>query len=269
MHLRHWTLLATLCIYVVWTILNHEVVQGWLAPLVERMGRPWFYLLAGLSCGATGLGLSWLLWRRTKHGSEGRRLRSGWAFSIAGSGAAAFFFMVNNSELAHFLQYAIFGAATYCLCRHIGETVAWGVLVGLADEGYQYLVLHDGWGIPWDFNDITLNLFGAALGAILAASYKPQMGGLWWKRPGIVLLASTYLCMLLLWLGGKMTLYEDKSLSGVWFSLSRLRPPGFWFFDASWGPRTIHMLSPVEGPLLLLALVGAYIQLDRGKEQRS
>lgn len=264
-----WTLLATLCVYVVWTILNHEVVQGWLGPLVERMGRPSFYLLAGLSCGATGLGLSWLLWQRTKGDSEGSLLRRAWIFSIAGSAAAAYFLTVNNSELAHFLQYAIFGAATYWLCRHVGETVAWAVLAGSADEGYQYFVLHAGWGIPWDFNDVTLNLFGASLGAILAASYWPRMGGLWWRRPGIVLLAAVYACLLLLLLAGKVTLYEDKSLSGVWFSLSRLRLPGFWFFDASWGPRTIHMLSPVEGPLLLLALVGAYTQLDRRQEKRS
>lgn len=258
----------TLCGYVVWTILNHEVVQGWLGPLVEKMGRPLFYLSAGLACAATGLGLSWLLWQRTQDGKQGSALRQAWALSIVGSAVAVCFLTVNNSELAHFLQYAIFGFSTYWLCRHVGETIAWATLVGLADEGYQYFVLHAGWGIPWDFNDVTLNLFGAALGAILAASQWQRSGELWWKRPGIIVLCLAYATLLLLLVAGRVTLYEDKSVQTVWFSLSRLRVAGFWFFDETWGPRRIHMLSPVEGPVMLAALVAAYLQLDRTKERR-
>jgi hypothetical protein len=263
---RKWIVFLALCAYVIWTILNHEVVQGWLAPLVAKMGQPLFYLIAGLSCSGTGLGLSWLLWQRTKDKPQETSLRYAWVWSIVGSGAAAFLLTVNNSELAHFLQYAIFGFCTYWLSRHVGETAAWATLVGLADEGYQYFVLHAGWGIPWDFNDVTLNLFGAALGAILSASYWPRRRDRWWKRPGVRFLALAYASMFVLLLAGKVTLYEDKSLQTVWFSLSRLSLPGFWFFDETWGPRRVHLLSPVEGPLLLAALVAAYVQLDRAKE---
>lgn len=263
---RKWIVFLALCGYTVWTILNHEVVQGWLGPLVEQMGRPLFYLVAGVSCAGAGLGLSWLLWQRTKDEPKGSSLRQAWVLSLLGSGVAAYLLTVNNSEFAHFLQYAIFGFITYWLTRHMGETIAWATLAGAADEGYQYFVLHAGWGIPWDFNDVVLNLFGAAIGAILGASYWSRSGERWWKRPGIIVLCLAYATLLLLLAVGRVTLYEDKSVVTAWFSLSRLRLPGFWFFDATWGPRRIHMLSPVEGPLLLAALVAAYLQLDRVKE---
>jgi len=264
---RNSALFAVLCGYVVWTILNHEVVQAWLGPIADQMGRAVFYTLAAVACASTGLGLSFLLWRNTSQHPAGKALRWALAMTILASGLAACFLTVNNAELAHFPQYAIFGATTYYLCRRVGESVAWATLVGLADEGYQYFVLHSTWGIPWDFNDVTLDLIGGAFGAIFAATYwrAAPAESLLWHRPGLAAVAAAYLCGVALLLLGRITLYQVPGRQDIWFSFSRLRPQGFWFFDATWGPRTIHMLSPLEGLLLFLLLIAAYAQVDRQK----
>jgi hypothetical protein len=45
--------------------------------------------------------------------------------------------------------------------------------------------------------------------------------------------------------------------------LSRFHAPAFWFQVAANGPNRYHTLSPIEGPILLLATVGLYAWIDR------
>jgi hypothetical protein len=62
---------------------------------------------------------------------------------------------------------------------------------------------------------------------------------------------------------GKVAVYDDHNDPQYWFALSRLYPKGFWFFDATWGPRRIHVLTPWEGPALIAATLALYATLDR------
>ena len=67
----------------------------------------------------------------------------------------------------------------------------------------------------------------------------------------------------LLLLTNHALLYQDVQRSDYLFAISRMPPQGFWFFDPTWGPRSIHSLTPIEGPILLLGLLYLYSRLDR------
>ena len=68
---------------------------------------------------------------------------------------------------------------------------------------------------------------------------------------------------ILLWSLGLMQLFEDKSHPHHWFALSRFTSPAFWFQVPLNGPNKYHTLSPVEGPILILATIGLYAWIDR------
>jgi len=173
---------------------------------------------------------------------------------------------VNNAELVHYPQYFILAVALFPFFRSVGETLAWCTVVALIDEGYQYFVIHPTWGVPWDFNDVTLDICGGWMGAIwIASNYRAVANetGKWWKRAGVMVVSGGVFAVLILVGLGKVQLYENKNYVGWWFALSRFRPQKFWFFDETWGPRTIHLLSPLEGPLLMVVLVMAACMIDR------
>ena len=60
-----------------------------------------------------------------------------------------------------------------------------------------------------------------------------------------------------------MLLFEDKADTRHWFALSRFRAPAFWFQVVTNGPEKYHTLSPIEGPLLILATIALYAVIDR------
>jgi hypothetical protein len=84
-----------------------------------------------------------------------------------------------------------------------------------------------------------------------------------WKRPGIVAILSIVGAGLVLWASGFMLLFEDKPDTRHWFALSRFRAPTFWFMVPTNGPDKYHTLSPIEGPMLILATLALYSLMDR------
>jgi hypothetical protein len=88
-----------------------------------------------------------------------------------------------------------------------------------------------------------------------------------WKqlvlRPGIMVILGLVVAGIGLWATGRMELYGEGN-SRAWFALSRIRMPAFWFQVIPNGPNKYHTLSPVEGPLLILATIAIYAVLDRG-----
>jgi hypothetical protein len=83
------------------------------------------------------------------------------------------------------------------------------------------------------------------------------------RRPGVVALLVVLASGVLLWATGLMVLYEAPGAPPHWFSLSRQTRLPFWFSVDFLGPRKFHELSPLEGPLLLLAALGFYAWIDR------
>lgn len=260
---RRW-LLALLLAYTPAVIFPHENVQTLLAQAIQPIGLRAFYALAAIIGAAWLVTLSIILWRRLQTHAARGPLTAYWVLTMSLMLGAWQLLSVNNSELVHFPQYAISGFLLMLLTRHVTDTLCWITIAGSLDEGYQYAVLHGDWGIPFDFNDVFLDLAGGAAGCLLATAFLRAVPATrpHFRKAGIVALTAIVAAGLVLMPFGKVVAYQDEN-THHWIALSRLRPKGFWFFDATWGPRRIHTLSPLEGPLLLAATLAVYSLLDR------
>jgi hypothetical protein len=256
----------------------HQPVQDFVAWLVKELGRANVYRLSATIALLMAAVATWLLVGILKAKETERGLRSViaclWLLTLALIGATWAMLTVNNTELVHYPQYFPTGLLVMTLTGSPVETLAWVTLFAGFDEGFQYAYLHAGWGVPLDFNDIYMDLLGGALGMLMAAlilgpkKTSRDEGARDWlpslfRRPGVIVQLSIVAAALLLLAAGHLALYDEHSDPRHWFVMSRLVPKSFWFFDATWGPRTVHTLSPIEGPILIVLTIAVYAVLDR------
>lgn len=176
-------------------------------------------------------------------------------------------FMI-NTESIHFVQYALLGMLVFMITPRVGETVLLVTILGAIDESYQYWVLDGTSDTYLDFNDMILNLEGAAIGVmllILLLRENPAGQGAsryslreFLMSPAFLITAGGTIVALLLFLMGKLGLYND---SGAWIVLRRAGPPGPYWFTSYWG-KTCHVLTLWEGVLLMAAMTAFYVFLD-------
>jgi hypothetical protein len=194
-----------------------------------------------------------------------------WIVTLALIGFTRGVFTANDLELVHYPQYIPEGMALLALTLSPAESLAWIVILGSLDEGYQYAVLAWWRPVPFDFNDVYMDLLGGAAGVLLGMAFlrctrreaAARNGPPFWKRPGIIAILAITATGILLWASGFMLLFEDKADTRHWFALSRFRAPAFWFQVVTNGPEKYHTLSPIEGPILILATIALYALIDR------
>ena len=254
-------------LYSIAVTLPHQPVQDWLVNnLLSPLGSQTFYTLMA-ALGFIALTTAALLVTRRMPNHTARvAVRNFSILTLVLVLIAWRWLSVNNSELVHFPQYAITGFTLMALTLSVTESLSWVILLGGIDEAHQYAVLHPTWGIPYDFNDVTLDFLGGTIGVLLCLLWLravPRPPKSWRVGPGTTLLGLTVAAGALLLLTNHALLYQDVQRSDYLFAMSRMPPKGFWFFDATWGPRSIHPLTPIEGPILLLGLLYIYSRLDR------
>lgn len=257
-------------VYTLAVSFPHLIVQNWMRSIMGTTVAEYgvFYgrlafIAAALIAGFT---ISYLL-ALEKHPAR-RDLLIAWAATLVMAYLAWKYLSVNNSELVHFVQYAIPGVVLIALTRSVTDSLAWLLIMGGFDEGYQFWGINPTWGIPWDFNDIVMDLFGGAFGVFFGLGFLRTVPAraINWRRPGIITLASIYATGALLLATGFVLLYEDNANPNYWFSLSRLRNKSFWFYDATWGPRTVHAIAIEEGLVIVLLILALYSIFDRRHE---
>jgi hypothetical protein len=216
--------------------------------------------------------LTFLFVRAIRGQTDRRWLMAYWLLSFALMIGTWRLFTANNTELVHYPQYFPEGVALLALTLSPAESLAWIAIFGGLDEAYQYTYLVAGRPLPFDFNDVYMDLAGGAAGVIFAIavlgwtrkSERRESIGKFLKKPGIALLLGIVITGLLLLASGKMLLYEAEGSASHWFSLSRLETPTFWYFSPNiLGPHHFHELSPAEGTILILATIALYGLLDR------
>ncbi len=213
---------------------------------------------------------TWVVYKRLTAQPERRTIAAFWILTIALIWGIWRVFTANNVELVHYPQYIPEGMALLALTLSPAESMAWITLFGSLDECFQYWHLSAGKPVPYDFNDIYMDLLGGAAGVLIAlVFFRCESRGANptpWKqilsRPGVVVILGLVLIGIILWSCGLMVLYEDANRSH-WFALSRVRMPTFWFQVIANGPNKYHTLSPIEGPILILATIALYAILDR------
>jgi len=249
----------------------HEQVQ-W---LVTKIGglithRRLYAISAGITLAEAVL-VTWVLARRFRGQPERRMVGAYWLLTVVLIACTWGMLTANNVELVHYPQYIPEGMALAAMTLSPAESMAWVVVFGSLDEDYQYAVLSKGHPVPFDFNDVYMDLLGGAAGILAAMAFlrcdtRDAATRDWrrvLRRPGVILILSLPALGVLLWRLGLMLLSEDQSNPHYWFALSRFRPQAFWILVHANGPKWYHTLSPVEGPILILATIAAYAVLDR------
>jgi hypothetical protein len=270
--------------YSILVTLPHQPVQDFVGWLVKELGRANVYRIAAMVALLIGASLTWqlriILKARRAEGTAFGIEAKLWLLTFVLIACTWALLTVNNTELVHYPQYIPTGILVMTLTGSPVETLAGVTLFAGIDEGFQYAYLHAGWGVPFDFNDIYMDLLGGALGMLLvAALLGPKQMSLdearrtWLKglfrRPGVVLQLGIVIASFVLLASGHMALYDTHSDPRHWFVMSRMIPKSFWFFDETWGPRTIHTLSPIEGPILIALTIAIFAVLDKKFWQRA
>lgn len=262
-----------LLVYAATVTFPHEQVQTAVAKVAQLIGRANLYRVAGgigLILGAALTAIFLLeLRRRTFRGLIGGY----WAATFLLIFGTWSLLTANNTELVHYPQYFVPAVILMTLTLSPLESLSWILITGGLDECYQYWALHGSWAIPFDFNDVFMDFLGGALGVVFALAFLPSSAppreniGSFLRRifskPGAAILLTIVTSGAILWACGKMLLYADEQNRAYWFALSRKRSPSFWFFDETWGPKTFHTLSPLEGSALIVVALAFYTLLNR------
>ena len=261
---RRWSWIAFL-VYAAAATFPHENVQWAVNEFQIWLGGiKILYRLSGGIALALAAVFSALLLRAPRQ-PQTRRSRLLW-FAVIGSIFGAWATLTaNNVELVHYPQYFPEGIALMALTLSPAEALAWIVIFGGLDEGYQYWVLSHGRPTLLDFNDIYMDLLGGAAGIVFATAFlngvrlaarRPVFA--LWKRSGIFALLSLSMLGVALWAAGLMAIVEDKNNPRYWFALGRFRAPSFWAQIVANGPNRYHTLTPSEGMILIWAAIALF-----------
>jgi hypothetical protein len=259
-----------LIVYAAAVTFPHQKVQDVVGALANAISHRRLYQLSAAIILILGVAFSAIVWRRIAGQPARRLLATFWIVTLALIWCTWRFGTANNVELVHYPQYVPEGMLLLALTFSPAESLAWIAVFGGLDECFQYWVLASGKRVPFDFNDVYMDLLGGAAGVVLAMAfvYCDRRSGRSWKqillRPGVVAILGIVTMGIVLWLSGLMAIYAaPRSLGSHWFTLSRVQMPAFWFIVPANGPNKYHTLSPIEGPLLILATIALYAILDR------
>ena len=256
-------------VYYVAVVVSHDLVQElayWLQHLYSR--AIWGPTVAVIAC-AAGTWASWRAVRVLSGGGRPRGVAAAWWGSAALALAASLVLLATNMEIVHFLQYAILAVPVLVLTRRYGVTVLLIAGLGAFDEMYQWVVLHPGWAVRFDVNDVILNCIGGALGCAAVMVW----GGV--KRapePDARTLAVTWgpllVVALLLGAGGpalaathRLAVDREDWCPHTWLTLSRIeRPVSRW--EEPDEARRHYVVHPGVALAVCLVIVGGFSWLD-------
>jgi len=256
---------ALALLYAVAIVALHDVVQAIFGVLLEAVGRPVYTAIMLIATGAALAAATWAFWRRrTRHASL---LRFYWVSTLASLPVAYVCLFAMASEAVHYLQFALLAVPVFALTRRVLDTLLWVTLLGAIDEGYQYWVLHGDWGIYYDFNDVVMNLLGAAMGVLFTLAFTdgaalgaPRPVRSAWRSPAFLTWAGLLVVAIVAWRTGHLALLPDTS-EGTLVLLNRLGLHKNFWANVDWG-KTYHVLRAEEGVLWIALLTAFYSLLD-------
>jgi hypothetical protein len=246
----------------------HETVQYYVDQIARRITHRGLYQASAAIALLLGVLFTIVLLLHSRKRAGRHWINASWVLTIGLIFGAWGTLTANNTELVHYPQYLPEGVALLAMTLSVTESMAWIAIFGGLDECFQYWHLMGGKPVPYDFNDVCMDVLGGATGVVLAMAilrWEPSKVPTPWKRiltrPGVLVVIFLLIAGIVLWSFGLMVLYADGT--HYWFALSRVKFPTFWFQVVANGPNRYHTLSPVEGPILILAVIGLYSILDR------
>ncbi len=255
-------------VYYLLVVLPHEEVGIWIAKTLDQpYGRDTYNLII-LALGVIGL-LGYLLpiWNGLKQLETGKgRVLFVLLATILFIIVSFNILLVVNVEIIHFVQYAILALLLFPLFNNYRDTLFYAMLFATVDEGYQYFVLAPLRTDYFDFNDVIIDLIGAALGLILfwVSGIKDVTSNKKWFQTATFLGFSILTVgVVIAYLTGNLAIYPSESETQAPILLIRKVQESFWTIIH---PNVkFHVVRPLEGLLILGGLFYFYSQQVFGK----
>ncbi|MDX1684228.1 MAG: hypothetical protein R3275_03270 [Saprospiraceae bacterium] len=165
-----------------------------------------------------------------------------------------------NIEMVHFLQYAIFSVLCFPLVGNYTRTLLWTMTAGIFDEAYQYFYLAPHRTDYFDLNDVIANMVGGAFGLVLLRSsgILPVRIKPYWQTSAFWIHIIIVFVFLVLWISGIIGIYPGSKAG---FLLVKTWPEEFWTVQVN--DVTFHIIRPLEGVVIISALIFIYSRLDK------
>jgi len=163
---------------------------------------------------------------------------------------------VMNVEAIHFIQYGLFTVICYPLVNNYSLTMMYAVLAGAVDEAYQFYYLAPERTDYYDFNDVIINLVGAAFGLLLIRSLQRKS----YKYRGISFFKSKHF---ILFVSGILVKNYDPQNLKAQYWLIRKPAQGFWNVIKVHDFK-FHVVQPWEGLGIIAMLFFVYSGIYKG-----
>lgn len=249
----NWILIV---VYYALAVLPHEEVGVWIAKnIMKPLGRDMYnhrmFMIAAMGIGFYTLVVLWNVFKMDKNIQW---VPLAYLFVNIGLAVASWYFLfVFNVEAIHFLQYMLLAILMFPIFRRYGETLFWCTIMGAVDEAYQYFILSPNRTNYYDFNDIILDLIGAAFGLILIRSFRPVLrNAAKWYKSSILYCSVLFTVLIGVLYGlGALRFYPDEAFPDAWLLVKKV-PEGFW---TELKPVIFHIVEPLEGMLIVVGLL--------------
>lgn len=256
--------LICLIVYYLLVVLPHEWVGLQTVKIFGKLSRTQYNLTITAISTAAVIAFSIFVFTKIRH-KENESLK--WFYFIATCFFAVICFkvlFVINIEAIHFIQYAGFAILCFPLLLNFNQTLILSTIAGAIDEAYQYFYLAPQRTDYFDFNDVIINLIGAAFGLIFIRCFQPLVktwqGKEFFKSPAFISLLFIITAVLCAFLTN--TLGLNPSNENAVFLLVKKVPTSFW---SEIPPKVLyHIVMPFEGIIITTLLILFYSKICEG-----
>ncbi len=259
-------------IYFVFIVGIHGVAQDRLIKLFDAIGKNQYQVLMG-AIAVTGIVVATRAIFRGPDGEHRGLIRFYWLATLLAVPITYVFLFALSSEAVHFLLYAILAVPVFALLGRTLDTLLWVTILGALDEAHQYWVLNRSWGIHYDFNDVVINLLGAAMGVVIILGIAdlrklglPKSPRPVWKSPAFLFAAGAVAISFVLYWTGRLALLHDTN-PDAWIRLSRIAAHKRFWVHEDWS-KPYHVLRPIVGLIWVILITAFYAIIDRRLQPR-
>lgn len=173
--------------------------------------------------------------------------------------------IIHNIEIIHFAQYAGMAILLFPIVKTISGTIFWSSILGTIDEAYQYFYLSPERTDYFDFNDIILDLLGAAIGLSIIISHAKNLHSpipkKWYKSPIILTIIGIVISTFLLLKTSILQVYPSLEGDSNAILLVKKLEPNFWTHIKHLHVK-FHIVQPLEGVIIISLLLVTYWIFD-------
>ncbi len=247
-------------------ILLHDTFVNISILVMNNYSLPVYNILVRNVFGGLGFVLFvFLLFKITK--SNQKLLLLFYLFSVAVlMGIHAAFLFEMNIEIIHAIEYALLALLMYSFTGRYGAAIIFCIPVMLIDEWRQYLVLYPGYTQYFEFNDIVMDVLGCGFAMLALKISGVEFSGknvaVFYKRAEFIFLAIFVFSFFILLQTCVFSAHIKYSCNNTLIPLSKLENPDSFWQIHSFTKATYHVLSPVNGMLIITALCLFFMALD-------